>query len=310
MTTEKKISFGVLDFGYRAKNINSLSIIEDVIEYASSADDLGFSRFWISEHHDPNALLAWSNPQPMIPILAGITKKIKIGAAGVLIGIHNPYHVATQFKLLSNLFPGRIDLGVARSVVNPFAIQCVEQREDVDNNTMLETIPEKIKNLFHYLKDEDEIFKNGTGVVIPPYKGAIPDLWLLGSSYNSLDKVLELGANFSRSIFHPGSDKEARLEELIIFREKYLEKHNRLPKMNLSISGFCSKTSQKAKKIISAQNMKPEIHTIGCPNKFFDEISKYHELFDIDEIIMMNPAHNLSDRVESLQHISELFHLN
>jgi luciferase family oxidoreductase group 1 len=310
MTSTQKISFGVLDFGYRAKNINSLSIIEDVIEYASSADELGFSRFWISEHHDPNALLAWSNPQPMIPILAGITKNIRIGAAGVLIGIHNPYHVATQFKLLSNLFPERIDLGVARSVVNPFAIQCVEQREDVDNNTMLETIPEKIKNLFHYLVDEDEIFRDGTGVVIPPYKGAIPDLWMLGSSYNSLDKALELGANFSRSIFHPGSDKEARLDELSIFKEKYFEKHRRFPKINLSISGFCSKTTQKAMKIMTAQNMKPERHTIGCPNKFFDDISKQHEMFGIDEIILMNPSHNLQDRIESLQFISELFHLN
>ncbi len=310
MNESKKTSFGILDFGYREKKLNSLSIIEDVIDYASAADELGFSRFWISEHHDPNTVLAWSNPQPMVSILAGITKRIKIGAAGVLIGIHNPYHVATHFKLLANLFPNRIDLGIARSVVNPVAIQCVTRTDNIGNEEMMKTIPKKIQYLLHYLRDEEELFKKGAGIVIPPYKGDIPNLWMLGSSYNSLSNALELGLNFSRSIFHPGADQMAHREELEKFQEAYIQKHKKIPKINLVLSGFCAKTQQQAEKIANEQKLKPESHIFGCKNKFYDTINTYINDFGVDEIILKIPPHKLSDRTNCIHLISDMFKLN
>lgn len=310
MKKNQKLSFGILDFGYRSKKLNSLSVIEDVIEYASAADTLGFNRFWISEHHDPNAVLAWSNPQPMVAILAGVTKRIKIGAAGVLMSIHNPYHIATYFKLLANLFPGRIDLGIARSVVNPYAIQCVTRREDIGNEEVLSKVPEKINYLLHYLRDEEELFKGGAGLVIPPYKGDIPNLWMLGSSYKSLDKALEFGVNFSRSIFHPGADPLARKEELTEFREGYFQKYKKYPNINLVISGTCTKTTRQAKKIIENQKLKADNHLVACANEFFDKINSYKEDFGVDEIILKNPAHQLKDRIDGLELVSSLFKLN
>ena len=114
----KPIRVGLLDFGLRHGKLNSLSVVEDLIDYAGRADQLGFSRFWIAEHHVPQTRAAWSNPQALVPLLAGMTQRIHVGVAGILLSLHTPYHVASSFKLLAHLFPGRNDLGVSNGVVS------------------------------------------------------------------------------------------------------------------------------------------------------------------------------------------------
>ena len=102
---QNNIQFSLLDFGLRDSSLNSLKIIEDVLEYAKVADELGFKRIWLAEHHIPDSLAAWYNPYPIITLIAGMTKKIITGIAGSQVNLHNPYHIAINYKLLANLFP-------------------------------------------------------------------------------------------------------------------------------------------------------------------------------------------------------------
>jgi alkanesulfonate monooxygenase SsuD/methylene tetrahydromethanopterin reductase-like flavin-dependent oxidoreductase (luciferase family) len=109
----KKPTCGILDFGFRENGLNSLLKLDDVVNSATTAEALGFSRYWISEHHFSQKSLAWSNPQAVLPVLASATKKIRVGVAGVLLNLYSPYHIATFFKMLNNIYGNRIDLGVA-----------------------------------------------------------------------------------------------------------------------------------------------------------------------------------------------------
>ncbi|GAB4022761.1 LLM class flavin-dependent oxidoreductase [Spirosoma koreense] len=306
----KKLKIGLIDFGLRHGRLNSLRVIEDLIEYTQHADRLGFSRFWLAEHHVPRTRAPWSDPQPLVPILAGMTNRIKIGVAGVLISIHTPYHVATTFKLLANLFPGRIDLGLANGIVG----ETVAQYSIGQSNQVLRSLFEtKMRELVHYLQHEDDLYQNGKGVVIPPFKGKIPDLWTLGVSYHTLDRALQLRTNFARSIFHQGSDSTYETEKLQAFREDYYQQHGKYPQITLAVAGCCHQTSQRAKRILTQLNDRKEVgkgDLFGSPAKFHDEVMALQERYQIDEVIFMSAAMQPKDRMVGIELISDVFNLS
>lgn len=306
----EKIKLGLLDFGLRDDRMNSLSIVEDLVEYARHADQLGFSRFWIAEHHTPGRRMAWSNPQALVPILAGMTERIKVGVAGVLLGIHSAYHVATQFKLLANLFPKRIDLGLANGMVSEKIAQTAINRSNKESRSLFE---EKSRELIHLLRDEEELYEGGKGIVIPPYKGEIPEIWSLGVSYGSLDRALELQANFARSIFHHGADSSYERERLQQFKEEFYARHRKYPRITLAMAGCCHHNSRKAKSILSSLNRKTKVgkgDIFGTPDKFYDEVMTLTEKYGIGEVIFMSAAMNAKDRLVGIELISEAFKLN
>ncbi len=88
--------------------------VHETVALARAADDLGYHRFWVAEHHSDRAL-ASASPEVMISHLASITRRMRIGSGGVLLPYYAPLKVAEQFNLLEVLFPGRIDLGLARA---------------------------------------------------------------------------------------------------------------------------------------------------------------------------------------------------
>ena len=77
------------------------------------ADDLGFARFWVAEHH--NSTVASTSPPVLIAHLAASTKRISVGSGGVMLPNHAPLVVAEQFAMLEALHPGRIDVGIGRA---------------------------------------------------------------------------------------------------------------------------------------------------------------------------------------------------
>lgn len=306
----QKIKLGLLDFGLRDERMNSLGIVEDLVEYARHADRLGFSRFWIAEHHNPGRRMAWTNPQSLVPILAGMTDRIRVGVAGVLLGIHSAYHVATHFKMMANLFPGRIDLGLANGVVNEKVAQAAISRSNKESRALFE---EKSRELVHLLRDEEALYEGGMGIVIPPYRGELPEIWSLGVSYGSLDRALDLQANFARSIFHNGSDSSYEKERLHQFKEAFYARHGRYPSITLAMAGCCHHSARRAKRILTSLNRKTTVgkgEVFGTPDKFYDEVMALTEKYGISEVIFMSAAMNSKDRQVGIELISEAFKLN
>ncbi len=88
--------------------------IKETIETIKLAEYLGYTRFWVSEHHN-TTMIAGSAPEVLIVKLADETKNIRVGSGGIMLPNHSALKVAENFRMLETLFPGRIDLGMGRA---------------------------------------------------------------------------------------------------------------------------------------------------------------------------------------------------
>jgi alkanesulfonate monooxygenase SsuD/methylene tetrahydromethanopterin reductase-like flavin-dependent oxidoreductase (luciferase family) len=301
----ENFKIGLLEFGLRS-GMNSLQIVNDVIEYAQKADELGFSRFWLAEHHYPSKSRPWNLPTPMVPILASATNKIKIGTAGVLLGLYSPYSVACDYKLLGNLFPKRIDLGIANGAI----------QDDVCKRTVglpsfkevMKTFDNKAKELIEILRNEDELYNPEDGLVLPPFKGKLPELWTLSTSSHGMRRALALKANFCRSIFHEGADLEYQKELIVEYRETFEQLYGYKPTFALALHGFCSEDSILVDKVTDNYKGNLSVAIIGQPQEFYEKAMYLAEIYgEIDELIVMDIGNTSSDKIESLELITELF---
>ncbi|WP_327738836.1 LLM class flavin-dependent oxidoreductase [Streptomyces nojiriensis] len=89
--------------------------LRDTVALARTAEELGYHRFWVAEHHSVPGV-AGSAPTVLAAAVAGATHRIRVGTGGVMLPNHQPMVVAEQFGVLESLFPGRIDMGLGRSV--------------------------------------------------------------------------------------------------------------------------------------------------------------------------------------------------
>jgi luciferase family oxidoreductase group 1 len=171
------------------------------VALAQLAEELGYRRVWYAEHHN-FASLASATPSVLIAHVAAHTKRIRLGAGGVMLPNHAPLSVAEQFGLLETLHPGRIDLGLGRA-------------PGTDQNTMLalrqdpaasERFPADVLELQGYLTGKSQI----PGVTATPGDGTNIPLYVLGSSMFGASLAAALGLPFAfASHFSPGSLREA-----------------------------------------------------------------------------------------------------
>src|SRR3954471_24609462 len=110
----RKLKLSILDQSIIRKGGTAQQAIMETIETAKRAEQLGFYRFWVSEHHN-STLIAGSTPEVLMVKLADETTNIRIGSGGIMLPNHSALKVAENFRMLETLFPGRIDLGVGRA---------------------------------------------------------------------------------------------------------------------------------------------------------------------------------------------------
>jgi alkanesulfonate monooxygenase SsuD/methylene tetrahydromethanopterin reductase-like flavin-dependent oxidoreductase (luciferase family) len=301
----KKLTIGLLDFGIRRPSMNSMLRITDLLDYAGRADRLGFSRLWLGEHHLAQRRQAWGTPTILLPLLAGTTSRIRVGVAGILLGLHQPYHVAGEYKLLHNLFAGRIDLGLANGGVMP---EVAELATGIAQLNMPQAFEKNLAKLFFCLREEDNMLDLGT--VLPPYKGAVPPTWALSTNMGkSVQRALDYGMHFSRSIFHRGADREFHRDALQAFREEFFARHHRYPHVNLVIAGAVHRTSAKARAAVPQVPEGYDYNLVGTPAQFHETLLQYQHDYAVDEIIIQNVALQPKDRALSLELWSDLFNL-
>src|SRR3977135_3283719 len=110
----KQIHLSILDQTPIRKGLTAEQAVHETVELARLADQLGYTRFWISEHHNTGSL-AGSTPEVLLGYLGSQTKNIRIGSGGVMMPNHSALKVAENFRMLEALFPGRVDLGMGRA---------------------------------------------------------------------------------------------------------------------------------------------------------------------------------------------------
>ena len=108
------IRLGILDQSPIISGYTPAQAVHETIRLAQAAERLGFSRYWLAEHH---AIAALADPCPEILAtrVAAATSTIRVGTGGVLLPYYSPFKIAEQFRMLEALYPGRIDLGIGRA---------------------------------------------------------------------------------------------------------------------------------------------------------------------------------------------------
>ncbi|GAB3742786.1 LLM class flavin-dependent oxidoreductase [Spirosoma lituiforme] len=302
------MKLGILEFGTGYQDISNS--IRNILEYAEYADKLGFTRFWLGEHYYNNNPI-WYNPEVYLPLIAGSTTKIKVGVAGLLMAYHNPYKIALTFKQLSCIFPGRIDLGIAKGKVHSTISKLISPHTNLeDPNVWSATFEDNVKALIYYLKNTN---LNDNGVpLLPPYGGSSPSIWSLGSYSANLTSVLDNNTPYSRSIFHLKIDDFEREKEIInMYVDKYKTRYNEMPIINIAFAGFCHKNDNEAKKIRNSFNSSIITHNeiIGSPSYIYDKLSELSELLNVHEFILLNMANTYEHKFNSIELLSNKFKL-
>lgn len=292
------MQIGILEFGAN-DDLTGAEILKNVIEYAQFADASGFSRFWLTEHHSPN--LGWSNPEMLLPILAGCTERIKIGLAGTLAAVHSPYRVACSFKLLSTLYSGRIDLGFASG--RP-SLQTAEY-------LMNTNVTNEIYNAFSdNVRLTCDFFKEEKALSISPDSTDLPQMWLLGSSYKQLPLAREMKIGFSKSLFHNNDPVSQNIKLLFSHQESFIAEHKTSAPLNLAFSGLCDSDSQRAeKRFYEMYKFRYDAQgnsIVGSPAYFCDRLSSLQEETGIGEFIFKDLDKDNCYRIKTLSALSNL----
>lgn len=241
MTASPSYRLSVLDLSPVATGSTSVDALRNTLDLAKLADDLGYTRYWLAEHHNTQ-LIASSTPEVMIGHVASVTKHIRVGSGGVMLPNHAPLHVAEAFRVLEALHPGRIDLGLGRApgTDSLTALALRRSREALS----ADDFPQRLDELLSFLDGgfpENHPFQ---GVKAMPDDVESPDVWLLGSSdfSSQLSAHLGLGFAFAHHI-NPLPAVRALREYQENFRPSV---RLRKPQAILAVSALCAETDEKA----------------------------------------------------------------
>ena len=165
------------------------SAIARSVDLAQHVERLGYTRYWLAEHHSISGM-ACSATSVLIGHIAGATKTIRVGSGGIMLPNHAPLVVAEQFGTLDALYPGRIDLGLGRAPGGDFLTMRALRR---DLQQTGEDFPALLQELRSYLGPEIP----GQAVKAIPGQGSNVPITLLGSSAFSAQLAAALGLPFA-----------------------------------------------------------------------------------------------------------------
>jgi luciferase family oxidoreductase group 1 len=189
--------------------------LRNSLDLAQLADRLGYTRYWVAEHHNL-AHVGSSAPEIMIGQIAAVTSHIRVGSGGVMLPNHAPLMVAERFKVLEALYPGRIDLGLGRAPgTDPVTSYALRARQDQrEGDDFLERFQELLL-LERGGFPEGHPFRKVHAV---PTDVALPPIWLLGSSGYSAELAAAVGLGFAFA--HHFADYDAR-SAMLSYREHF-----------------------------------------------------------------------------------------
>jgi len=223
---ESDVRLSVLDLVPVRSDQTTSDALAATVHLAQTADELGYTRFWVAEHHNMPAVAATS-PPVVIAYLAAHTKQLRLGSGGVMLPNHAPLAVAEQFALLEAAVPGRIDLGIGRAPgsdpVTSLALRGFKGRDAQAEREDIENFPQYLDDVAALMSASGvQIALRGRrenyGLKATPAAASEPRLWLLGSSMYSAHLAAAKGLPYVFAHHFSGQDTE---EALATYRSEF-----------------------------------------------------------------------------------------
>lgn len=241
--------------------------LRDSLDLAQRAERLGFTRYWVAEHHNMPGI-ASAATAVVIGYLAGGTKTIRIGAGGIMLPNHAPLVVAEQFGTLEALYPGRIDLGLGRAPgTDPLTVRALRRHP-----ASAEHFPEDVQELQAFFAPAEP----GQRIVAVPGAGQNVPLWILGSSLFGAQLAAALGLPYGfASHFAPA----ALLDALAVYRQRFQPSEQLArPYAMVAVNVIAAETDREGERLMTTlQQAFMDLHR-GRPGRMkapIDDIDAY-----------------------------------
>ncbi|OFS96760.1 hypothetical protein HMPREF3113_02770 [Stenotrophomonas sp. HMSC10F06] len=236
------MQLSILDLAPVCEGSDTTQAFANMLDLAQHAEGWGFHRYWLAEHHNMPGI-ASAATAVLIGHVAGGTKRIRVGAGGIMLPNHSPLQVAEQFGTLASLYPDRIDLGLGRApgTDQPTARALRRYFDSADQ------FPQDVRELLHYF----EPAQRGQAVRAVPGAGIPVPVWLLGSSLFSARLSAAMGLPFAfASHFAPDAMDEA----LAVYRREFrASQYLQAPYAVLGLNVVASDSEAEAKRLFTTQ---------------------------------------------------------
>ena len=318
------IRFSVLDLVPVIEGSNVSEALVNAAAFAVHAEQLGFHRYWVAEHHGMPGI-ASAATSVVLAHIGQATSTIRIGSGGIMLPNHAPLLIAEQFGTLAALFPGRVDLGLGRA---PGSDQRVAQAMRRTLSGGPDEFPRDVLELQAYFAGDGRL-----GFQATPGAGEDVPLWILGSSLYGAQLAAALGLPYAfASHFAPGA-----LEDAIAVYRRDFKPSAQLdrPYVMAGYNIFAADSMEEARLLATsmqqafvrlrtgqpgklqppvpgyfeslppgAQAMLSDVlsaTSIGTQDKVQEDLAAFVERTGVDELIIGGQIHDFSARKRSLE---------
>jgi luciferase family oxidoreductase group 1 len=289
---------GTLDLCHLRPGIGPAEALQATLGLAPIAESLGYSRYWVAEHHNP--FVAHSSPEMLLPILAERTRTIRLGTAGVLLTLYSPFKVASVFRLLSALYPGRIDLGLGRHPANEVI------RTLMLGDSTQAPYAGKVAELARFLRGDGE----PQALPILPEAAAPPEMWILGAQSTSMEVAAENGTALCLSLFLQSEEGVDLRPVVDAYRERFRPSPELAePKWAIAFAGVCAETEVEARRLAAERLPIIRPSVVGTPEQCREKIEEIRERYGTADLMVLDMAHTFEERVRSFRLLAETLDL-
>ena len=326
----KNIPISILELAIITEDSNAKETFEKTKALAQLADDLGYNRFWLAEHHNM-AHVASTATIVLIGYIASQTKNIRVGSGGIMLPNHAPLIVAEQFGTIEILYPNRIDLGLGRA---PGTDGMTAQAIRKDFYEQSQRFPQNVAELQKYFSKDNA----AANVRAFPAEGTNVPIWILGSS---LDSAALAAANGLPYAFAGHFAPKLMYQAFQYYRDhfqpsQYLDK----PKTMACVNAIVADTDEEAEILSTSltqmflnlirndrKPLQPPVESmdglmseqehfhvnqmtacsfVGSKNKVETDLKQFIEYTKIDEVMITSPIFDQEDKLKSVRLMKEV----
>lgn len=334
------MKLSVLDQSPVSAGMTPADALQNTLDLARLSDELGYSRYWIAEHHAMQAL-ASPAPEILIARVAAETSRIRVGSGGVMLPHYSPLKVAEVFRMLHALSPGRIDLGIGRAPggtpLETFALQRSRSRQMPDD------FPDQVSELLQFLHGGFSADHPFARIAVSPDMPGHPEVWMLGSSMWSSAAAAQFGLPYAFAHFIDPHPTRAAVEQYRFqFRpSEHLDK----PRSIVAIGALVAETDEEANRLLSSARLFrrrirqgllgpiptpeeaiAELGTIrpttessersewpryfsGSPERVRSDITSMADELQLEEVMIVTIVHSHAARLRSYELLADAFDL-
>jgi luciferase family oxidoreductase group 1 len=325
----------VLDQSMIAAGRPPAASIQETLALGPLLEDLGYHRFWLSEHHSSDSI-AGSAPEILLAALAARTEKIRLGSAGIMLPHYSSLKIAEQFRVLEALAPGRIDLGVGRA---PGSDGRTALALNPNAGSAVDAFPAQLRDLMAWVANQplpdNHPFRT---VQAQPLGPTSPEIWMLGSSLYGAQVAAYFGLPYCYAYFF--TEGQGAAEALAMYRDTYRPSAaNPHPHSAIAVSALAAETPAEAERLFSSREVwraerergryvplpSPEDAlsypftdadrrrnaqireraAFGTPDVVLRRLAAIAEDLKVDELVLVTAAHDPAARRRSFELVAE-----